>query len=240
MRGQLEHSHWHQRAARRSEQQHCGRRRRRNRVRGRHICRLRLSAIVGTGAQWATIAGGIHHTVNGYTATVGGGDTNSALDANATVSGGYQNSASLDASTVSGGSNNTASGSGSAIGGGSSSAASGDYSNIPGGYSNTAAGFASAVLGGTNNGAAGNFATVVGASLNHAGGLLSFAAGNGAQVRDAAQSGTTLGDAGIFVGRTIQLTPAMVISPRPASISFWSGRWAAWPSAARRSAQMSN
>ena len=155
--------------------------------------------IVGTGAQWATIAGGIHHTVNGYTATVGGGDTNSALDANATVSGGYQNSASLDGSTVSGGSNNTASGSGSAIGGGSSSAASGDYSNIPGGYSNTAAGFASAVLGGTNNGAAGNFATVVGGSLNHAGGLLSFAAGNGAQVRDAAQSGTTLGDAGTFV-----------------------------------------
>ena len=35
--------------------------------------------------------------------------------------------------------------------------------------------------------------------LNHAGGLFSFAAGNGAQVRDAAQSGTTLGDAGTFV-----------------------------------------
>ena len=155
--------------------------------------------IVGPGAQWATIAGGIHHTVNGYTATVGGGDTNSALDLNSTVSGGVGNTASIFASTVSGGANNTASGFVSTIAGGSSNIASGDYSMVSGGISNSAIGQSSTVAGGDFNVAQADYSTVAGGGHNQAGGNASFAAGFEAHVRNATEAGSPYGDEGTFV-----------------------------------------
>jgi trimeric autotransporter adhesin len=148
----------------------------------------------------ATVAGGLKNTASGFQATVGGGRENTASGFNkATVAGGENNLASGDDATVSGGSGNTASFINATVAGGASNTASNTDSTVGGGSVNTANGSAATVGGGSNNTANGLSATVPGGALNDAGGDYSFAAGQGAHVRDKTTVGNGSGDAGTFV-----------------------------------------
>jgi endosialidase-like protein len=94
---------------------------------------------VGTGANYAVVAGGGANHANGLYSTVGGGSGNTASNYAGTVAGGYTNLASFYAA-IAGGSINTANGNSSAIGGGVGNTTDGSYATIPGGSGNSAAG----------------------------------------------------------------------------------------------------
>lgn len=85
------------------------------------------------------------------------------------------------------------------VGGGHNNVASGISSTIAGGEGNSATSVRATVGGGQGNSVVGDQATVPGGLNNYAGGLNSFAAGEGASVRDAAQAGFAFGDFGTFV-----------------------------------------
>lgn len=94
---------------------------------------------IGTGANYAVVAGGGANHANGLYSTVGGGSGNTASNYAGTVAGGYTNLASFYAA-IAGGSSNNANGSSSAIGGGIANTTNGSYATIPGGSANSAAG----------------------------------------------------------------------------------------------------
>ena len=134
--------------------------------------------VVGPGAHWATISGGIHHTASGFGSTVCGGDTNTAQGTDAVACGGAGNSATGDFAVVGGGIGNVA----------------GDYgATVAGGHSNTASNGDATVAGGKGNVASGQFSSVAGGYYNSAGGDYSFAAGVAATVRDATQANSPSG-----------------------------------------------
>jgi hypothetical protein len=133
---------------------------------------------VTAGVAGATIAGG---GVDGTTLGLCGGlDTpcpNRVTDYFGTVGGGIDNQAGDGAGTI----------------------ADRTSATVGGGVSNKATGARATVGGGRSNTASGHGATVPGGLVNQAGGDSSFAAGNQAKVRNAAQSGDSNGDEGTFV-----------------------------------------
>jgi hypothetical protein len=138
----------------------------------------------------AFIGGGSFITATGGGSVASGGDTNSASGTLSVVAGGTRNTSSATQSAIGGGTNNVASGVDAFIGGGAQNTASGGTAVVGGGSSNTSSGFINAtVSGGESNTASGAGATVPGGFANVAGGDMSFAAGSGAQTRDAAGAG---------------------------------------------------
>ncbi len=127
-------------------------------------------------------------------ALIGAGKNNSinsnSSESNIIISGGYNNSIS----------NVTTSITGAVISGGDgNSITDGSYSTISGGSGGVITKAYAVIAGGRSNKALGNASVVPGGTSNVAGGRYSFAAGQGAIVRDSTQSGTPLGDEGTFV-----------------------------------------
>lgn len=139
--------------------------------------------------QSSNVGGGRLNVASGENGAIGGGRLNVASGLNSTVAGGFSNEASADYSLVSGGFNNTASNLESAVGGGGANTASGQNSTVSGGFSNSASGDTGTVGGGAINDAAGYASTVAGGTFNCAGGRYSWAGGNRAKVRPAANPG---------------------------------------------------
>jgi hypothetical protein len=182
-----------------------------------------INNTVTAGVAGATISGGggvityplpnrvtdDYGTTGGGVGNIAGNDDESAADSGfATVGGGRTNEASAESATVGGGEFNSAHGRAATVGGGKSNVAGPEgsvhtaaYATVSGGSRNVAYSWAATVGGGWENAALGGMSTVPGGSNNVAGGQYSFAAGQRAWVRTAADVGDedTNGDEGTFV-----------------------------------------
>jgi hypothetical protein len=170
-------------------------------------------------ANFGTVGGGFDNIASGVQSTVGGGERNTASGGSSTVAGGRINTASAFTSTVGGGTQNTASGNA--------------ESTVAGGRQNVASGDLSTVSGGQQNDSSGSGATVPGGALNDAGGDFSFAAGRGANVRDAAEAGETgncivginCGDEGTFIWTGFQASVMTSTGPNQFLVNAAGGFW---------------
>jgi len=126
------------------------------------------------------------NSVTGSHAVVAGGDLNTASGIYSAVGGGGQNTASVNSSTVAGG---------------FGSKATGGNSTVGGGEENMASGFGATIAGGRDNHSMGYLSSIPGGIENQAGGDYSFAAGNHARIRSAAENTdpNQKGDYGTFM-----------------------------------------
>lgn len=143
-------------------------------------------------AEFATVAGGLCNSADGFRSAIGGGGYNVADRDSATIAGGYGNRASGSHATISGGTINAALEVNATVGGGSGNTASERHTFIGGGSSNTAGGLASVTAGGVYNASLAAYAAVGGGISNAAkarGAVVAGGAGNAAAGDDATISG---------------------------------------------------
>jgi hypothetical protein len=106
-----------------------------------------------TDAAFATVAGGVFNSANGYAATVAGGDGNSSGGSRSAVGGGYGNGASGNFSMIGGGLLNNATTTAAALAGGAYNTINGaaEYSFVGGGSNNVVRESVSSIAGGQSN-----------------------------------------------------------------------------------------